>query len=146
MLDIRYCSRCNTIYKYGGKEFCPNCCDELEDIMLKVRSFLEENPDAGVQTIAKGVNAREKDILYLLKEGRLFIKKKAEADDQSCIRCGDAISVGRFCSNCLAQIKKEFSKAKCGLEEPRKSNVSSSASSEVRLKGKMYTASRHKEK
>ena len=76
MLDIRYCSRCNTIYKYGGKEFCPNCCDELEDIMLKVRSFLEENPDAGVQTMTK-VLMRVKRIFFIfLKKAGFLLKRK----------------------------------------------------------------------
>ena len=118
LMDLKYCKRCNHIYKYGDENICSDCIKEIDAIMRKVRNFLDENPDADVSEISEGIQENEKDILYLLREGRLSIKSEAFC----CLRCGKPIENGKYCAICVKQMKTQLN----GVVNDYKNNTKNS--------------------
>ncbi|MCK9479154.1 MAG: hypothetical protein M0R40_06595 [Firmicutes bacterium] len=151
MLHIRHCQRCNTIYKYGSDKMCSVCLKEIDELMVKIRSYLEDNPRSGIFEIAKDLNANEKDIFYLLREERLSINPKISSGKYSliCLRCGGVIETGKYCDTCIRQIQHELKTATSAFADVKeKQNEHTSAISRQSVpetaKVKMHTAYRHK--
>ncbi len=141
MLDIRGCERCNTIYKYGNNKICNKCIGEIDEIMRRVREYLEENKNADVSTLSKELDVSEKDIFYLLREERLSLV--GEGKGLTCKRCGKGIESGSYCDVCIKQMKSEFQAAASEFKESKlktddSPNLGGRASGMGR--GKMYTA------
>lgn len=148
-MNIRYCKRCNTVYKYGNMSYCSNCLDEVEDIMVSIRKYLEEHPTAGVSEISNGTGQSEKDILYLLREGRLSIKENSS--QFLCARCGADIRTGKYCSKCIDEMKAELNgvvndyKNKDSSKSDNNSSFSSRRSNgDATRNARMHTAYRRK--
>lgn len=146
-MDIRYCKRCNTVYKYGNNSLCSNCLDDVEGIMLKIRAYLDDHPLAKIHEISEETGESEKDILYLLREGRLSVNDKAKV--VLCARCGVSMESGKFCLKCIDQIKSELKGASDGFKD--NSKKSENYGNPINKKGslnttgaKMHTSYRHK--
>ncbi len=132
MAGIRYCGRCKTIFMHGSGDICSSCLTEIEDIMKKVKKFMEEVPAAGIRQIAEGAKVRERDILFLLREGRLSVRVRT--DSPICTQCGKRVETGKYCPECAKVIRMQLNKAADSLKE------------EAGESGKMYTMYRHKKK
>jgi len=143
MPDIRYCTRCNKLFNkfYNGK-LCPECIKELDELMLKIKEYLEKRPDADISGLSESLEIREKDVFYLLREERLSLKTPNTG--YHCLRCGETIDCGKYCDKCIQHMKNEFKNAAAELkklsEEETRSNVRSQTSHDQ--KGKMHTAFR----
>ena len=70
-MDIRNCRRCDRIYQHRGSKYCPNCMLELDEIFVKVRDYIYDNPNATVLEVSEALDVEENIILEFLKEGRL---------------------------------------------------------------------------
>lgn len=127
-MDLKYCKRCNHIYKYGDESLCSACIKEIDAIMRMVRDYLDENPNAGVSEVSEGIQENEKDILYLLREGRLSIK----SEDYRCLRCGKPIENGKYCTICIKQMKTQFN----GAVNDYKNNTRKSSNNRFTIKDK----------
>lgn len=135
MNDFRYCKRCNSLFKYQGWDMCPACLKKYDEIMDKIKNFTFEYPSSGVVEIANGIDEKEKDILYLLRTGRLSIKAVSEV--LICSNCGKRIEKGKYCGECTGAIQEKFKKAECALKKNVKNENSEAPS------GKIYTFYRH---
>ena len=62
-MDIRNCRRCNKIFQYRGSKYCPSCMLDLDQIFIKVRDYIYENPNATIVDVSQEVGVEEDIIL-----------------------------------------------------------------------------------
>lgn len=105
-MDIRNCRRCNKIFQYRGSKYCPSCMLELDDVFVRVRDYVYENPNATVMEVSEELKVDENIILEFLKEGRLELVTPGL--DYLCERCEKPITTGRFCNECISELDREM--------------------------------------
>ena len=123
-MEVQTCTRCRRFFNYiGGERICPACKEEVEKEFQKVKDYIRENKGATVIQVAEECEVSEKQIREWVREERLELT----ATDGAfvCEKCGVAITSGRFCAKCKADmvdtlnsaIKKDEPKP-----EPKKNN------------------------
>lgn len=105
------------MYTYGTVEHCNDCLVEFDKIITKIRDYLYEKPTSNIHTICEETGVSEKDVFYLLKEGRLVLGRKFEI--LKCEKCGGVISSGRYCDYCKKEIIKKLNGVAKGMEVPQ---------------------------
>ena len=81
-----------------------------EEMMLKISSFVRDNPHSTIKEIVEGVEgAKERLIRRMIKEGR-FVQDGIDIE-YPCEKCGTMIHSGRFCAKCDEKLKKDVMKA-----------------------------------
>lgn len=70
-MDIKNCRRCGKIYQYRGSKYCSKCMLELDEIFIRVRDYIYDNPNATVLDVFETLDVNEDIILEFLKQGRL---------------------------------------------------------------------------
>ena len=93
-----YCKRCRKIFSDGYLGMCRDCMRELDDVVAQVREFLKKEKTANIPEICEKTEIAEKDILYLLKIGRLVLETPSAM--YTCKKCGKPISTGKYCDAC----------------------------------------------
>jgi len=102
-MDIRQCTRCSKLFQYRGNGHCPACVQELDEVFLNVRNYLDDNPRAGVEDVCAACEADEDDVLRWLREGRLLLTKVIHPL-LICQLCQTHIRAGRYCEICAAKV------------------------------------------
>lgn len=112
-MDIRNCRRCNRIFQYRGSRYCPGCMQELDEIFVRVRDYIYDNPQATIMEVSQELKVEESIILEFLKEGRLELSSPGL--DYVCERCETPITTGRYCNECIQELDRGM---KEGLDTP----------------------------
>lgn len=141
MSEIKYCKRCRSLFKSYSESLCPACLVKYDEIMKKIRSYAEDNPLSDVFEMAKAIEEKETDILYLIREGRLSIK--SEESSIVCAKCGIIIQEGKYCKKCSDYILNQLNQAKHSIKKDSDINKNNNNYNKEQKKGKMYTAYRH---
>ena len=106
-VDLRNCKKCGRAFAYKGIDICNRCATDDEADFKKVKEYLYDHPGATVQEVSEETEVSEKQILRYLRESRIEIR-----EDSNCLlhceRCEKSIRSGRFCDECVAEMKKEF--------------------------------------
>jgi hypothetical protein len=109
------------------------CLESMDDNFIIVRDYLDEHPNADVDTVAKETEVSPRVIMHLLKEGRLIMTAKG-ADGKSlltCEMCKVPITSGRLCERCkvalAAGIDKNITGGKAEASKPEPQNIKGSA-------------------
>ena len=110
-MDIRNCKRCGKLYNYTGFDLCPECFNKDEEDFIKIRDYIERNPQATVLEVSKATDVEVKRILDFLKEGRLILGPKNTNISLTCERCGKKILSGRYCESCSRELEKSLKSA-----------------------------------
>ncbi|NLY74105.1 MAG: MerR family transcriptional regulator [Firmicutes bacterium] len=122
-MDVRNCKRCGKIYNYTGSAVCNNCLRQEQEDFEKVREYLFQHPNSSAAEVSEAVGVELKVISRFLKEGRLeadYIKMSGD-DGLACEKCGNPVTSGRFCENCIREMQADFSKAVKPVSEKPKS-------------------------
>lgn len=95
------CRRCGKIFHVSGTlgQLCPNCIRDEEEIYLKVRSFVKDNPGVSAQEVSEILSVSRAKIMTYIKEERLEVTSDSKALI-SCKNCGKPITTGVFCADC----------------------------------------------
>ncbi len=112
-MAIQSCRRCNKLFNSLGRPLCPNCYDEMDNNFVTVRDYLYDNPSVNVDTVSKETEVPLKDILSLIREGRI-IMGSAEASGLRCKTCGRAIVTGTMCDKCSANLSRQMMSVSTG--------------------------------
>lgn len=107
-MEFSYCRKCRKAYTSGSAEYCSDCIKEMDESVKIIRDYLDEHHGATVAEISRKTDVSKKDIVFLLREGRLEIEGDSEGA-LTCDRCGKNISTGRYCKECLASMGSMFS-------------------------------------
>ncbi|AEF17914.1 flagellar operon protein TIGR03826 [Thermoanaerobacterium xylanolyticum LX-11] len=107
-MDIKNCKRCGKLYNYTGFDLCPECFNKDEEDFIKIRDYIERNPQATVVEVSKATDVEVKRILDFLKEGRLILGSKNTNISLTCERCGKKILSGRYCESCSRELERSL--------------------------------------
>ena len=141
-MDLRNCKKCGRVFAYTDSDLCSRCDNGgEEDNFKKVKEYLYDHPGATITEVCEETGVNEKLILKYLRENRIEIR---EEDNMvlDCERCGKAIRSGRFCDDCAAKLKKEFSQV---LRSEKKEEEYKKPKGTKRSE-RMYIAERRKER
>ena len=107
-MDLRNCQNCGRAFAYTSREVCSRCIGDDEEDFKKVKDYLYDHPGSTVTMVSEATGVTERQILRYLKESRIEIR-----EDHNCLlhceRCDKSIRSGRFCDDCAAELKREFS-------------------------------------
>lgn len=106
-MELRNCPNCGKLFVYVTKNLCPACAKKDEENFRNVKDYLYDNPGATIDEVSEETGVDTKKILEYLKEGRLILKQN-NASILSCESCGKPILTGRFCKNCITDMKQKF--------------------------------------
>ncbi|MDP4153139.1 MAG: hypothetical protein Q8865_06870 [Bacillota bacterium] len=96
--------------------------DEIDKEYTIVREYIYKNKSANVKMVAEETGVDEEVILEFLREGRLSLK---EPGDIRCERCNTPIETGKYCDQCLTEIRQELTRASKSLKPKGNSNNNS---------------------
>ncbi|MBM7615365.1 TIGR03826 family flagellar region protein [Alkaliphilus hydrothermalis] len=107
-MDLRNCVKCGRAFAYKGIDICNRCAHDDEADFKKVKEYLYDHPGATLQEVSEETEVSEKQILRYLRESRIEIREESNCL-LHCERCEKSIRSGRFCNECVAEMRKEFS-------------------------------------
>lgn len=109
-MEVQTCTRCRKFFNYvGGERLCPACKEEVEKEFQKVKEYIRENKTATVVQVADECEVSERQIRQWIKEERLELSISDGAI--ICEKCGAAITSGRFCEKCKAEMVNSLNTA-----------------------------------
>lgn len=106
-MELRNCPSCGKLFVYTTRNLCPDCKEKDEVNFHKVKDYLYENPGATIEEVSEETKVDTKKILEYLKEGRLMLKH-SNTNILSCESCGKPILTGRFCDECISDMRQKF--------------------------------------
>ena len=110
MLNIIKCKFCKKPFQSMGKNICPACINDMDAYFVKVRDFLDDNPNAGIDIVSEETEVPKAAILQLIKEERIILKEGTEGVVLYCEICKKPILVGRICNKCKANLNSMIEK------------------------------------
>ena len=136
-MAVSNCQRCGRIFNYvAGQRICENCRRELEVQFQQVKEYIRENPNQGIKEVAEGAEVPEKQIRQWVREERLEFSKGAGV--LACEKCGKAISPGRFCEKCKAEMSGSLNAAVQPAMDARRKAALESANDALRNEGMRF--------
>ena len=137
-MTIRNCKKCGKIYQYDGvHKICLECRRKEEEEFEKVKKFLRNNPNSSINTVSRETGVEKKTIIEFIKNDRL-IAEDIEIDVTiRCQRCGKEIKHGKYCEDCISELKNEIESIKQEKENKKKERY--------RNKENMHVADRFKD-
>ncbi|MFA9376681.1 MAG: class I tRNA ligase family protein [Lachnotalea sp.] len=115
-MDVRNCKRCKKLFNYlGGQSICPACALALEDEFQKVKTFLRNNPNALITSIAEENEVSIQQIKQWIREERLSFTEDSPVGIE-CEKCGTMIRTGRYCKSCKDTLTNSMNDA---ISKPR---------------------------
>ncbi|WP_135122115.1 hypothetical protein [Jeotgalibacillus proteolyticus] len=86
---------------------CSECHAEEEASFKQVFSFLNENPQAGIDQIVEATGVKE-DLLFRWAKTRRFQASHFPGIGYPCEKCSTKINQGKLCSSCIEDINREL--------------------------------------
>jgi len=128
-MDVRKCKNCNRLFQYHGSRYCPTCVIELDQVFIKTREYIYDNPNSTVIEVSENIGVEVEIIMDFLREGKLELKEATVLLE--CKSCGKAIKTGMMCNECLkhfeTEMKKGIGQAKGNLDKVKDSDKMYSA-------------------
>jgi hypothetical protein len=93
-----------------GKNICPACINDMDTYFVKVRDYLDDNPNAGIDIVSEETEVPKGAILQLIKEERIIFNEGVTGAVISCEICKKSILVGRICNKCKANLNSMIDK------------------------------------
>ena len=107
-MNVRNCRKCGRIFNYVcGPVICPKCKEDMEKKFQEVKTYIRENPGAGLQEVAEECDVDPKQIRKWIQEERLELAEDSPVKIP-CESCGALIRSGRFCEKCKAQVTRDL--------------------------------------
>lgn len=107
-MNVKNCRECGKIFNYiSGPKLCPACRQGLEERFQRVKTYIRENPGAGVRQVAEACEVDTSLINQWLKDERLELSE-ASSLLLNCETCGQPIRTGRYCDQCKASMTQTF--------------------------------------
>ncbi|WAH37682.1 hypothetical protein [Alicyclobacillus dauci] len=115
-MAIANCKQCGRLYNRTGRDICPQCIREQDEMVHDIRQFLKKNPSANIHETADGTGVPYITIVDMIRDGRLVLRDNPNMS-YPCERCGEPTLAGRLCSKCSHELTESLSQASAGLRE-----------------------------
>lgn len=104
---MKNCPMCGKLFlATNTMRVCRDCLDKEHELEVNVVNYVRQHPDCTIPEIVKEVEAPEKMIRRLIKEGR-FVEAGVKFT-YPCEKCGAPINAGRLCKKCEDSLKAEL--------------------------------------
>lgn len=123
-MEVKVCRNCKKMFQYTtGPVLCPKCKQIEEELFLKVKEFLRENPGATLYEVTQVTGVSARLIEKYLRQGRLQVAIGSPMA-LNCERCGKKIVTGKYCNECKKEISDELTGVKDSIvaQEQAKNN------------------------
>ena len=130
-MDLRNCKMCGNIYQHVNLPYCHRCIKKWEEMFVKVRDYIWDNPKANITEVSEETGVDEKIVLEFLRAGRIELRE--ESTGLPCERCGAPIKTGRYCEECARELEVELKRGLSTAPEYNRDRAD---------REKMYTAER----
>ena len=103
-MNVRNCRKCGRLFNYAmGAIMCPQCKEALEGKFKEVKKYIQDNPNCGIQEVARECDVEVSQIQQWLREERLEFTSDSVVV-LNCESCGAPIRSGRYCDGCKGQL------------------------------------------
>ena len=102
MGNMKYCKSCGKLFD-GFREICTACIRKDEDFFVKIKRFVDVNPNTTVSEISDMLSIDEDVIVEMIRDGRLKLAEHRVS--LTCQKCGAPIKGGRMCDKCIIDLK-----------------------------------------
>lgn len=111
-MEVQVCRNCKKMFQYiAGPVLCPKCKQLEEELFLKVKEYLRENPGSNMYEINQATGVSAALIEKFLRQGRLQVSVDSPIA-LVCERCGKKIVTGRYCNACTNEVTEELNELK----------------------------------
>lgn len=111
-MDIKTCRYCKKSFR-GFTALCPACAETIDKKYQAIRNYLDTNHAANIRIVAEATGVEEKVILFLIREGR--IELRGASADVACLKCGAAITSGKYCDKCKGNLVHDLDAARSAM-------------------------------
>ncbi len=128
-MDVRNCRNCGRLFNYlSGVPLCPHCVRVLDDKFQKVKNYIYEHRDAGIQEVADENDVSVQQLRQWVREEKLQFSEASQVG-LACESCGTMIRSGRYCKKCKEKLSNNlnsaYQKPQLQPEQPKKDTNSS---------------------
>ncbi|NLV92561.1 MAG: MerR family transcriptional regulator [Firmicutes bacterium] len=116
-MSLRNCNRCGVVFSSRGSRICPRCLQREQEEFEIVRDYIRKNPGATVAETSIATEVPVEQINQFVREGRLILSRP----ELQCQSCGDLIASGRFCTKCLAAMRRDLGRSQPQFQSQGKS-------------------------
>jgi hypothetical protein len=103
----------------------------MDTYFIKVRDYLDDNPNAGIDMVSEETEVPKGAILQLIKEERIIFRDGTEGVTLSCEICKKPILVGRICNKCKTNLNSMIEK------QPKSTGSGSKDSDNIKASAKI---------
>lgn len=109
-MSIANCVRCHRMFhKTPGVKICQDCMQAEEAAFLRVRDFLEANPEADMDALLAETGLERQAVVRLVKAGRFgTLEEAVKRLGVECRHCGAAVVRGHHCPACTEELGQAF--------------------------------------
>lgn len=129
-MQTKNCLRCGKLFFQTSSPICPKCVEEEENIFLKVKKYIEDNPDNTISMIVEHTGVSAKKILNYIREGRLTVSKGLSGE-LKCEKCQIPIESGKLCIECSHALTKGFNEIVDSTKKSMSTKTDSSSQTKV---------------
>ena len=114
-MEVKVCRGCKKMFQYiTGPVLCPRCKQLEEEMFLKVKDYLRENPGSNMYEVNQATGVSAAHIEKFLRQGRLEVAEGSPIA-LTCERCGKKIVTGKYCNECKNEMTNELNEVKKDL-------------------------------
>lgn len=105
-MRVLNCISCGKIFKpIVDTKVCQNCVKADEEWLSRIRDHLYDYPDASLDNVSNMLEIDREKIISFIKAGKLeHISHMAI----QCENCGESIESGKYCDECIREMKSNF--------------------------------------
>ena len=114
-MEVKVCRGCKKMFQYiTGPVLCPKCKQLEEEMFLKVKEYLRDNPGSTMLEVNQVTGVSAMLIEKFLRQGRLQVAENSPMM-LTCERCNKKIVTGKFCNNCKKELSEELNDVKSNI-------------------------------
>ena len=110
-MNVSNCKSCGRLFNViTSSRICPDCQRKTEEKFQEVKRYLDQNPNASIDSVATDNSVSVKQIKQWVKEERLTFAE-GSMDGVECEQCGKLIRTGRYCEMCKINLANTLQSA-----------------------------------
>ncbi len=119
-MPLANCRKCGKLFRKVNLDICKDCEREEEELLLDVREFLRENPDAIRNEILDEFEMEQALLEKWIEQKRIVLVKESGADAKpTCPSCGREVKEGQtYCRTCMFKKLQQKGAAAKGEKAP----------------------------
>lgn len=102
-MSLKNCKRCGKLFNSQGYSVCPPCLEKDRVDFERIREYMLTHPYVSALELSRETGVKPAVITRFQREGR-FISREQQEAELRCTACGEAITAGQICNDCLKKL------------------------------------------